>query len=75
MRRWYVEKRGHGLGLVETFVDVMSIDGVNKGTVDLYAASAQNGAVALGDRVAWLNDRPPGSQMARASSANAAGRR
>ena len=32
-------------------------------------------AVALGNRVAWLNDRPPGSQMARASSANAAGSR
>jgi len=36
---------------------------------------AAEGAVALGDRVAWLNDRPPGSQMARASSANAAGSR
>lgn len=23
MRRWYVDKRGHGLGLVEAFVDVI----------------------------------------------------
>ncbi len=33
------------------------------------------GSVALGDRVAWLNDRPAKSQMASANSSNAAGSR
>ena len=36
---------------------------------------AQAGSVALGDRVAWLNDRPAGSQMASTSSSNASSSR
>ncbi len=38
-------------------------------------ANALTGSVALGDRVAWLNDRPAGSQMARTSSSNASSSR
>ncbi len=42
---------------------------------DVCRAMRSAGSVALGDRVAWLNARPPGSQIASASSSNAAGSR
>ncbi len=55
-----------------TLVELYADEGVSGGVAP---EGRPGGAVALGDLVAWLNDRPPGSQMARASSANAAGSR